>query len=222
MSEYQNPSMPQADVEAQARSEQAADELKQAMASGRILTHPDEGLRTFICPTEPNTSYLVTFDRDAKGEALMSAPLVAGGQVIRWPERVNEKFAEFHTGVCVTRDPDIIDWLEAHSGDMARFLDYHVRMGTNPREDSVPIGLCRDINDGSNVEAWAELKTQQMATASRPPSLSPNLDVDKLIPAMKGGGAGVMDVDGQTNSNATVTNARNAEAVERAREAKFQ
>lgn len=222
MSEYQNPAMPQDELDAQNRSEQASYDLKEAMASGRIMTHPEEGLRTFICPTDPNTSFLVAYERLPSGEAAMTAPLVAGGQVIRWPERINEKFADFHNGVCVTRDPDIIDWLEAHSGDMARFLDYHAQRGSNPREDSVPIGLCRDINDGSNVEAWAELKTQQMATASRPPSLSPNLDVDKLVPAMKGGGAGVMDADGQTNSNATVTAARNAEAVEHAREARFQ
>ena len=221
MSDYQNPPMSQDQLDAQARTEQAAEDLKEAMASGRILTHPDEGLRTFICPTEPNTAYLVAFEREANGDARMSPPLVAGGQVIRWPERVGEKFAEFHNGVCVTRDPDLIDWLEAHSGDMARFLDYHVRQGTNPREDTVPIGLCRDVNDGSNIEAWAELKTQQMAMAHRPPSLSPNMDVDKLIPAMKGGGAGVMDVDGQASSNATVTAARNEAEVERARQARF-
>ncbi len=211
MSEYQIDS---AQAQEAARladvSAKATEGLKEAMASGRIMTEPSVGLRTFLSPTEPNTQFLV---RPGK---LISFPDPNSPTGRRDSHRDGDIWATFSGGVCVSRDPIIIEWLEAHAGDRDAWLAYHARYGSNPREDSVPYNLCRDIRT-ENVEAWAEMKALQVPTSRRAATLSPGLDVDKVF----GSGRGVMNRDGNSAGQALVAAGEATAAAEEQRFARY-
>lgn len=165
---YENPVMPQGLVDAQAGSDQAASNL---MGAGTIP--PPQRWRTFISPTEANTKFLVS----AAGE--MTAMVSVGGQILKHPERVNNKFAKFINGVCTTEDPEVIAWLEAHTGNQEATRAYYTARGM--QTPNFPhFGFCRDINQ-EGVEGWAELKIQQVPLAHRPATISPGFNIDRLF-----------------------------------------
>lgn len=200
MPEYQNPVIDQSFVDSQSASDAAAS----GIAGTPTVAKLPSTFRTFVSPVEPNTRFLVI-------PGVMSQPLVAGGQVVKWPERVGDKWATFVNGVCTTDDQDVISWLDAHAGNQERHARWYQEH--NQTFQTLPhYGFCRDINT-PGVEGWAELKANQQPLSHRPASISPGLDVDKLF----AGQAADMPRDPQSQSQTLLTSARNVQDVMDAR-----
>ncbi len=184
------PTYTETNVEADADSYRSADEavaaLKNAMRTRKIRNELDEDLRIFVSPLEPNTTFLV------KPGKMLSFPDPNSPRGKKDMEREGDVWAEFHSGICATRDDEVIEWCEAHSGDADLHTLYHSKMaedGTkrvSARECGVDVGLCRDI-DWPATPGWAELKSLQMPTARRGASLPATMDVDKLFARIPAG-----------------------------------
>lgn len=192
---YENPPMPQELLDDQEKADAARAGLSGAQTTGKI-----SGMRYFVSPLHPNTKFLVNPGK-------MSNALVAGGQILRWPEREGEKWARFVNGACPTDDSEVIEWLEAHAGNQRLHIEYYQKRGKAvPKEPHW--GFCRDINS-EGVEAWAELKAQQIPLAHRPATISPGLAVDKLF----AGKAADMPFDHQSGGSNLVGKTRQDAAV---------
>ena len=155
--------------------------------------------RIFLSPTHPNGRFLVT-----AGTVRFGINPFAPMGVQPAAERVGDVWCEFSSGICATTDPEILDWLEAHSGDPADHRTYHDGKDENVQCGN-PIGLCRE--QGPGVDVWAELKAGQQPTSSRPAIISPEIDVDAF---MRG------DYASGNKSMSKGTGARMAQAAEAA------
>lgn len=149
----------------------AADRLKT-----KELEADPNAPRMFLCPQYPTGKFLV-----APGKVRVAQN--PGGHLGMEPtmERLGDIWVKFTSGVyALAHDNPYYDetlaWLEAHSGDPDLHTFYHTARNTNPRNCSVPIGLCQE--SGPGVGDWAEMKAGQMATSRRAASISPELDVD--------------------------------------------
>ena len=208
---YENPLMPDKLLQVQAGAEAAAAGLKVALAAGKVSAAPvDPDQRTFISPTQPNTQFLVKIGTLVQFRDPNSP---SGTKDVR---RDGDIWAEFHSGVCTSRVPEVIEWCEAHSGSKEDFMAYHQRHGSDPRNDPVGYGMCRDIRT-PGVEGWAELKAQQIPLAHRDASISPNMDVD----AMFAGVGSAMRPDVRSRGQVFVEAGRNSDAAERERWEEF-
>ena len=200
MSEYQNPQMNQDLVDAVTQSDAAASGL-----AGQATRSKLSGLRTFITPQEPNTRFLVVHGK-------LGLPQIVGGVILKHAEREGDKWAHFINGVCTTDDDDIIEWLEAHTGDPGRHQAYYAARGL-PAPKMPHYGFCRDINT-PGVEGWAELKANQQALAWRPATISPGLNVDKMF---AGEAADISYRDVKSEGQDFVDKGRNNQAVQEGR-----
>lgn len=205
--EYVNPKMPDEMKELNQALDKGASALADALAQGRVEDWDDEGLRTFLNPTRPNEKFLIKPGKIVKGDTQAEPGM---------RERIGDVWARFTNGVISTRDEDVIEWCEAHCGSRERFLAYHSRHNTNPRLDSAPMGMLRDIHT-KGVEAWAEMKVQQIPLKHRAATLTPGLDIDKLINSLNP----EMAYDPQAEGQSRAAAAKQAHEVELEREAEF-
>lgn len=154
--------------------------LQEKARAGQIRAGEDlnpDRLRMFVSPVHPNEKFLVTV-------GAVEYAAVQNSQLGMKPaiDRHGDVWAEFSNGVCATNDQDVIDWLEAHSGDADEHANYHIGKNENPRECSAPIGLCRE--SGPGVDDWYKMKLAQVPLASRPVGLDPEIDVDLYVRAV--------------------------------------
>lgn len=153
----------------------AAAKLREMAQAGKVkAVEQAAGLRSFLAPTAPNGAFLAI-----KGRVTL-APFQSG--VIGLPpatHREGDVWVEFRQGVCSTDDPLKLIWLEAHSGYPDLHEAYHRHYGENPAECTTPIGLCRE--QGPGIDVWAELKTGQHPTSSRPATISQEIDIDAFM-----------------------------------------
>lgn len=198
-------------AEMQSVSREAAkagsDLMKRAIASGSMEdVRKDPELKQFVSPHQPNSSYL------AKAGKPVAVPLSVNTNGIELLiRRDGDKWAEFHSGILTTDDPDVIEWCMAHTGDPKAHDAYHREHGMkNPRNCGAPVGLC--MPEGPGVGAWAKLKELTISTASHDVQIPPEIDLDALV---RQAGAGFnADVLG----NETRVRARaNMDAAERRR-----
>lgn len=134
----------------------------------------DDGYHSYLSPVHPNTRFL------ARAGTVVLAPYT--GQSLGLQPAVrrdNDVWVEFHSGVCSTKEPQELEWLEAHSGYPDAHVAYHQKYGQDPRDCEVPIGLCREMGPG--IDVWAELKAGQEPTATRPATISKDIDVDAFM-----------------------------------------
>lgn len=154
----------------------AAVGIKVAQKAGHV-PDPIPGLRVFISPQHPNTSFLV------KGGTLVTfrdpnSP--TGKRDVSRDGDGGDIWAEFHNGVLATDDPEVIAWCEAHGPYADLHVAYHKEKGTDPRRCQVRVGLCCDASNPM-AEAWAEFKSAQVPLANREATMPPGIDVDKIL-----------------------------------------
>ena len=155
---------------------QAASGLVEAARAGNIEPSEAPAHRVFISPIEPNSRFLVIAGK------LRRFPDPNSPTGYREYGREGDVFARFAAGSCVTNDPIIWEWCEAHSGNPNEHRLYHQVKKEDPRGCSVPVGLCRDAAL-PGVKTWAELKELQVATAKRPANVSNAVDLDAFLNA---------------------------------------
>lgn len=171
--EFMNPSLALEAMRSDAAGKDAASALREAAREGKIERDPDAP-RMFVSPTHPNAKFLVQ-----KGK-VTEAPFQTAALGLRPAiNREGDVWAKFTSGVCATRDPIVLDWLEAHSGLPDLHRAYHAAKGEEARTCSAPIGLCKE--QGPGIDVWAELKAGQQATSRRPATISPDIDVDAFM-----------------------------------------
>lgn len=145
-------------AEDQARQAAEADSLRKEasanlQAGESIETHPEaKEYRTFVAAEEHhNTRFL------AQAGTPVKAPVLAGSTsgIIPLITREGDIFAEFTSGVLVTKVPEVITWCEAH-----------------PQ-------VCRDATD-PRTPSWATLKAMQVSKANREAALGREIDVDAM------------------------------------------
>ena len=151
----------------------AAEGIKAARKEGRV-PDPIPGLRVFICPQHPNTSFLI------KAGVVLSFKDPNSPTGRRDTAREGDIFADFHNGVLATDDPEVIAWCEAHGPYEDAHVVYHREKGTNPRQCQARVGLCCDASN-EMAEAWAEFKSAQIPLANREATMPPGIDVDKIL-----------------------------------------
>lgn len=173
--EFMNPSLAMEAQSADAAGRDAVEKLRAQAREGKVTREVDpDAPRMFISPTHPNGKFLIT-----AGETVF-APYQSTVLGMRPAiERVGDLFARFNSGIITTKDPLVLDWLYAHSGDPVAHRDYHAGKAEDPRACSVPIGLCHE--QGPGVDVWAEMKEKQVPTSRRPAVLSPDIDVDAFL-----------------------------------------
>lgn len=163
-------------MEAKSASEagnKAAERLRSAALEGRVEREPN-GMRSFVCPTQPNTRFLV------RAGDVESAPYQQAALGLRPAlSRQGDIWLKFVSGVCSTDDPIQIEWLEAHTGDPEAHRAYHEAKGQNARTCGAPIGLCRE--QGPGVDDWYKLKLSQIDTASEKHGIPPEVDIDAIF-----------------------------------------
>ena len=151
----------------------AAAGMKTARKEGRV-PDPIPGLRVFISPQHPNTSFLI------KAGVVMSFRDPNSPTGKRDTARDGDIFAEFHNGVLATDDPEVISWCEAHGPYEDLHVTYHREKETDPRRCQARVGLCCDASNPM-AEAWAEFKAAQVPLANREATMPPGIDVDKIL-----------------------------------------
>jgi len=151
----------------------AVEGLKAVKEKG-VKLDPIPGLRVFISPQHPNTSFLV------KGGTVVSFRDPNSPTGKRDVSRDGDIWAEFHNGVLATDDPEVIAWCEAHGPYADAHVAYHKEKGTDPRRCQVRVGLCCDASNPM-AEAWAEFKAAQVPLANREATMPPGIDVDKIL-----------------------------------------
>jgi hypothetical protein len=156
-----------------AAQEKAAEGIKEAARSGR-RPPPETTLRVFLCPKEPNTTFLV------KAGAMVSFRDPNSPTGKRDAQRDGDIFARFVNGVLATDDPVVIEWCEGHGPDAEAHKEYHRKVGTNARACTVGHGLCCDAQN-PQAEVWAEFKSAQVPTATREATMPTGIDVDAIL-----------------------------------------
>ena len=153
-----------------AKGADAADKLR-----GKSVVPMEAEVRSFVSPTNPSERFLITAGK------VEEVPYQMGGVLGLKPAlgRIGDVWCQFTSGVCTTDDAVQIQWLEAHSGDPEMHGDYHRGKSENPRDCSVPIGLCRE--QGPGIDVWVQLKSGQIPTSSRGIVISPEIDVDAFM-----------------------------------------
>lgn len=159
------------------KTDGAVAHLRKLASAGQIETPEvavDDGTRIFLSPTHPESSFLVKAGipeyAPYQSAVLGLKPLI---------ERVGDVWCTFSAGTCMTTDPLIIAWLEAHAGNRELHISYHKSVGQNPADCAIPFGLCRE--NGPGMDVWSELKFSQTPTSRRNATLSPEIDVDALV-----------------------------------------
>lgn len=156
----------------------AVGRLRELAKTGGTTTMPVDAKRHFVSPTHPNERYLVV-----AGKPQM-APLQQNNLGMQAAvQREGDVWAVFASGVCSTEDPEVIEWLEAHSGDPADHAAYHVARNQEPRGCGTPVGLCQE--KGPGVDDWYKMKLAQTPLANRPIALDPEIDVDAHVRALR-------------------------------------
>lgn len=164
-----------------AKADAAAANLQSSIREKRSRNELDADLRVFVAPQEPNTKFLVKagqMDRIRMSNDLGYRDLnrdLGGGDV----------WAEFHSGICATRDADVVAWCEGHSGNAEAHQAFHAEQGTDARTCEVDTGLCRDA-DWEATPAWADMKALQQPTARRAAYIPVSTDVDRLFNRISG------------------------------------
>jgi len=151
----------------------AAEGMKAARKEGRV-PDPIPGLRVFISPQHPNTSFLI------KAGTVISFRDPNSPTGKRDTAREGDIWAEFHSGVLATDDPEVIAWCEAHGPYADLHVAYHKEKGTDLRQCQAQVGLCCDASNPM-AEAWAEFKSAQIPLANREATMPPGIDVDKIL-----------------------------------------
>lgn len=179
-----------------ASGDEAANALRAAVRAGHFRNELDADLRIFTAPNDKETKFLI-FGGEVIWFRDTNAPLgrkdvdrgekeipTSSGEYVHIDGDV---WAEFHGGICATRDPLVIEWLEAHSGDQDRHEEYFEKyapyfkaLGINSRTDPVEVGLCRDC-DNPATPMWAELKGLTVPTSRRSAQLPVSMDLDKMF-----------------------------------------
>lgn len=170
-------------AESMRKAEAATSGLQAALKRGALANPVDEDLRVFVAPLEPNTKFLVkpgkldrrTFNNDYGSRDFSRDAGMADGVMDVW--------AEFHFGVLATRDPEVVAWCEAHSGDDDMHAEYHSGHPIPARQCEVDHGLCRDANWAA-TPAWADMKSLQHPTSRRNAYIPTSTDVDKIFKNM--------------------------------------
>lgn len=130
--------------------------------------------RQFLAPVHPNTRFLVRKGKNVE------APFQLGSLGLKPViNRDGDLWVEFHSGVASTNDPEILDWLIAHSGDPKVHAAYHAGKGESNMACEAPVGLCRE--QGPGIDVWAELKAGQEPTATKPATISRDIDIDAFM-----------------------------------------
>lgn len=121
----------------------------------------------FVAPAQPNTRFLVQ-----RGEE------VAPGE--NELKRL-DLFAEFHSGICVTKEPLVLAWLAAHEALIEEELhaDYHLDMGSDPDLCSHR-GVCMNA-ENERVAFWADQTGRKLNMSNRPAQLEGEYDVEKAM-----------------------------------------
>lgn len=158
-----------------ASTHQAGAEAAAGLAGKQLVSDRDPELRTFVCPTKPNTKFLVQAGKPVIFAPRQDTPL---GMEVHG-RRDGDVFVQFHSQIVTTKNPVILAWLEAHAGNPDLHEDYHRDKGEEARKCSVPVGLCREWGPG--VDAWAEFKMAQTDTSRRNHAIEPSLDIDRLL-----------------------------------------
>lgn len=124
-------------------------------------------VRVFVSPREPNTKFLVERGPDL-------------------PYGTNEMMradinAEFHAGICRTRDPKAIKWLEAHAALVSEgeHAAYHLERGEDP-EPCRDRGVCMDAA-ADQVALWADQEGRKLDLANREAQLPSDYDVEAVM-----------------------------------------
>ena len=159
--------------EARAVQQKAADGMQAGAASGQ-RDAPEGGLRVFIAPQEPNTSFLV---RVGKVISFRDPGSPTGK---RDTAREGDVKASFHGGILATSDPIVIAWCEAHGPDEDLHKAYHKDRGETARSCRAGHGICCDATD-PQAEVWAEFKAAQIPTAGRDATMPPGVDIDGVL-----------------------------------------
>lgn len=121
----------------------------------------------FVAPTQPNTKFLVR-----RGEEVAPGENELNRQDIS---------AEFNSGICVTKDPEVLTWLVAHEALVKEEVhaDYHLDTGTDP--DLCPHrGVCMNAENES-VAFWADQMGRTQNLSNRPAQLDSGYDVEKAL-----------------------------------------
>lgn len=168
-----NPDDALAAIKAMTTGADAAERLKDKAKAGQVERFQTEE-RSFLSPHHPNGKFLVKVG-DVEYAPFQSQSLGMKPAVVRH----GDIMIRFSSGVVTTADPEILAWLEAHSGDAEAHFAYHTDLGQKPQDCTVPIGLCRE--SGPGIDVWAELKMGQVPTASRPATISPEIDIDAFM-----------------------------------------
>jgi len=169
-----------------AQADSLRKEASAQLAEGKPIEAPNaDEYRTFVAAEEyHNTRFLAH-----PGEAV-KAPIVAGNTsgVVPLITRIGDLFAEFNSGVLVTKVTEVIAWCEAH-----------------PQ-------VCRDATD-PRTPGWATLKAMQVSKANREAALGREIDVDAMaFPEIPGVAAAVAAVpSGGDVGNEAVASALNTQ-----------
>ena len=156
-------------------AKQAAANLRNDAVLGKVA-RDENAPRIFVSPQHPGEKFLVA----AGVLRWFPDPNSPSGK--REFQREGDVWAKFAAGICATADPLVIDWCEAHSGSAESHQEYHKVKNQNPRDCTVPVGLCRD---GSlpGVNTWAELKGKQVPTSRSGATIDPTIDLDYFLSA---------------------------------------
>ncbi len=148
---------PEAQAAAQAAEQETMSNIRQGasedLQSKDTIAAPEaEAYKTFVSSEEfHNTRFL------AKAGVAVKAPILAGSTsgIVPLVTRDGDLFAEFHSGVLVTKVPEVIVWCEEHPS------------------------VCRDATD-PRTPGWATLKAMQTSKANREAALGREIDVDAM------------------------------------------
>lgn len=197
-------------AEAFRKADAAAAGLADSIRDRRVAKSAfDEDLRIFVAPLEPNTSFMV---KPGTMHSINFQNDLGRRDLARDLNGTEDTWAVFTQGVCASRDPDTIAWLEAHCGDEEAHETYHREINplVQARNCEATYGLCRDATwDGTS--AWADMKALQQPTSRRNAHIPMSTNVDHLF--KHAGGAAVVAEAGSEVSRIdnVVRSARNAD-----------
>lgn len=175
-----DPEAAKAALEKMAGGEEILSGYKEALDEGKVAPPPEgavDGLRAFIAPNELNSTFLVRAGEPYRPPSMSG---FGGAGLIPLMGREGDLTIRFTGGICVTDDPELIEWCEAHGPDSDLHRRYHEERDQDPRGCGVGSGLCRDASDPM-TEIWAEFRAQQIPNARRDATISPGIDIDKAL-----------------------------------------
>lgn len=187
---------PEAQADAQAAEQETLSSIRQGasedLQSKDTIAAPEaEAYKTFVSAEEfHNTRFLAH-----PGEAVR-APILAGSTsgIVPLITREGDLFAEFHSGVLVTKVPEVIAWCQKHPS------------------------VCRDATD-PRTPGWATLKAMQASKANREAALGQEINVDAMafpdIPGADPAAVAAVPAGGDVGQQAVASALNTQEKLER-------